>query len=66
MTILGSGSLVTQFSNAGLIDVYQVMIDPVAIGKGKTLFEGLHEYLNLTLVDTRTFKSGTILATYKP
>jgi dihydrofolate reductase len=66
MTILGSGSLVTQFSNAGLIDVYQVMIDPVAIIKGKTLFDGLQDDLNLTLTDARTFTSGTILATYKP
>ena len=66
MTILGSGNLVTELSNAGLIDVYQLMIDPVAIGKGKTLFEGLEADLDLKLVDTRTFNSGTILATYKP
>ncbi|RYY00660.1 MAG: dihydrofolate reductase, partial [Gammaproteobacteria bacterium] len=34
MTILGSGSLASQCADAGLIDEYQLMIDPVAIGEG--------------------------------
>ena len=30
MTILGSGSIVTLFAEHGLIDEYQIMVDPVA------------------------------------
>lgn len=45
MTIPGSGSIVTQFADAGLIDVFQIMIDPVAIGSGTTLFTGLKRKL---------------------
>lgn len=66
MTILGSGSIVTQFADAGLIDEYQIMIDPVAIGKGTTLFSGLKNKLDLKLTETKIFKSGVVLLCYKP
>ena len=65
MTILGSGSLVTQLAQARLIDEYQLMIYPVALGSGISIFNGLRDNLNLKLTDTRVFKSGTILLTYK-
>jgi dihydrofolate reductase len=65
-TILGSGTIVTQFAEAGLIDLYQVMIDPVAIGNGTSLFKGLKKQLDLELLNTRTFSSGVILLEYKP
>jgi dihydrofolate reductase len=64
MTILGSGSIVALFAEAGLIDEFQIMLDPVAIGKGTTLFRNIKRKLDLTLVDTRTFKSGVVLLTY--
>lgn len=66
MTVLGSGSIVTQFADAGLIDEYRIMIDPVAIGNGTTLFNGLKNKLDLKLTDTRTFKSGVVLLCYEP
>lgn len=66
MVILGSGSIVTQFADAGLIDEYQIMIDPVAIGKGSTLFNGLKNKLDLKLTETKIFKSGVVLLCYKP
>ncbi len=65
LTILGSGSIVKQFSEAGLIDTYQIMIDPVALGKGTSLFEGMKNKLDLKLVDTRVFNSGTVLLIYQ-
>ena len=43
MVILGSGSIVSQLSQAGLIDEYQVVVVPVALGKGRTMFEGIKE-----------------------
>jgi dihydrofolate reductase len=66
LTILGSGSIVTQLAAAGLIDVYQFMIDPVALGKGATLFGGLEGKLDLELTGSRVFKSGVVLLNYKP
>ncbi|MDP4254742.1 MAG: dihydrofolate reductase family protein [Bacteroidota bacterium] len=66
ITILGSGSLITQLADLGLIDSYQFMLDPIAIGKGTPIFHGLKRPIHLTLVGTRVFRSGTIVLTYKP
>ena len=66
MTILGSGSIVALFSDHGLIDSYQIMIDPVALTGGKTIFNGITKDLHLRHVETRTFKSGVVLLTYRP
>jgi dihydrofolate reductase len=65
LTILGSGSIVNQFAEAGLIDTYQLLLDPIAIGKGTPLFHDIKQHLNLSLVDTRVFKSGSVLLTYE-
>ncbi len=65
ITILGSGKLTTQLAEAGLIDTYQIMIDPVAIGEGSSIFKGLQRQLNLKLTDTNSFKTGTVLLSYE-
>uniref|UniRef100_UPI001062953D dihydrofolate reductase family protein n=1 Tax=Dinghuibacter silviterrae TaxID=1539049 RepID=UPI001062953D len=36
LTVPGSGQIVTQLAQAGLVDEYQFMINPVAIGAGST------------------------------
>ncbi len=66
MTILGSGSIVTQFAEHGLIDEYQIMVDPIAIGGGTTLFSGLNRQLELQLTATRKFENGAMLLVYVP
>ena len=65
ITILGSGSIVAQLTDAKLIDTYQFLIDPLAIGNGVGLFNQIKEKLNLHLVDCKIFKlSGQVLLTY--
>lgn len=66
MTVLGSGSIVTQLADARLIDVFQFMIDPVVLGEGTSEFRGLSRTLNLKLVNSKTFRSGVVLLTYEP
>ena len=66
LTILGSGSILTLFTEHGLIDEYQVMIYPTAIGQGTPLLNGIKHNLELKLIKTRTFKSGTVLLSYQP
>jgi dihydrofolate reductase len=66
MCVLGSGSIITQLADAGLIDQYQFMVDPVALGDGTPTFKGLSRKLDLRLVATRAFKSGIVLLTYQP
>lgn len=64
MTILGSGSIIAQLSEARLIDEYQFMIDPVAIGSGSPSFQGLTRKLDLKLTGSRVFESGVVLLSY--
>lgn len=66
MTILGSGSIVTQFAEQGLIDEYQFMVDPVVLGDGTPMFQSIKQKLDLKLTNTRTFKSGVVLLCYEP
>jgi len=66
MIILGSGTIVTQLAEAGLIDEFQFMIDPVALSQGTPIFSGIKQNLELRLVDHKVFKSGVLVLTYKP
>jgi len=66
LTILGSGSIVSQLADAGLIDEYQILLNPVALGQGRSMFEGLSKNLILKLISSRTFKNGNVLLTYAP
>jgi dihydrofolate reductase len=66
MIILGSGSIITQFSDLGLIDEYLFMVDPVALGNGTPLFKNMKRKLDLKLKSVRQFKSGVILLIYEP
>jgi dihydrofolate reductase len=66
MAILGSGSIATRLAEHGLIDEYQIMVDPVVIGGGTPLFKGIKKKLDLKLTTTKTFKSGVVLLCYKP
>jgi dihydrofolate reductase len=49
MTILGSGSIVSQLAQVGLIDEYQMVVNPVVLGKGRTMFDGIKGNLTLKL-----------------
>ncbi len=66
LTVLGSGSIVSQLTQEGLIDEYQILLNPVVIGKGKTMFEGIKQKINLRLTKTRIFKNGNVLLHYEP
>ena len=66
MTILGSGSIVTLFAQEGLIDEYQLMVHPLALGDGTPFLKGLKKSLDLKLMATRNFNTGNILLRYQP
>ena len=66
MVIFGSGSIVTQLAQEGLIDEYQMVVNPIVLGKGRTMFEGIKKKLTLKLTKTRTFGNGNILLCYEP
>lgn len=63
---IGGSELALSFIREGLIDEFRFMINPVTIGKGTKIFEGLGKKLNFKLVSSRTFKSGNVLLCYQP
>ena len=66
MAVLGSGSIVSQLAQEGLVDEYQLVVSPVVLGAGRTLFDGLREKLALKLTKTRAFRNGNVLLCYEP
>jgi Dihydrofolate reductase len=66
MVIFGSGSIVSTFTQLGLIDEYRIIVNPVVLGNGNPLFKGIHDKLNLKLLRTKTFSSGNVLLCYQP
>ena len=64
---LGCGAeLFATLAEAGLIDVFRWLVIPKAIGTGKAMFAELTRPLELRLVGTRTFSSGSVLLEYEP
>jgi dihydrofolate reductase len=66
MAILGSGSIVAQLAPHGLIDEYQVVVNPIVLGKGRTMFEGIGKNLNFKLAKSRAFANGNVFLSYEP
>jgi dihydrofolate reductase len=66
LLIFGSGSIVSQLAQAGLIDAYQIVVNPIVLGKGRTMFDGIKDKLTLKLTKTRTFGNGNVLLCYEP
>jgi len=64
ITIFGSGTIVQQLANEGLIDEYLLTVTPVVLGEGKPLFKDVHQF-SLDLVEERKFKSGNTILHYK-
>ena len=63
ITVLGSGSVAAQLGEVGLVDQYQFVIIPIALGRGRTVFSKAG---GLRLVEHRVFRCGNVVLTYAP
>jgi dihydrofolate reductase len=66
LAIFGSQNLTANLMHMGLLDELRLMIHPVALGQGKSLFHTMDGRVKLKLLQTRTFSSGNVLLTYQP
>ena len=64
MIIFGSGTIISQLANAGLIDEYMLIVTPIVLGAGKQMFSGVKKF-SLEANKARLFKSGNVLLRYK-
>jgi len=66
LLVLGSANLGTYLIEHKIIDEFRIMVNPVVLGVGTILFEGIKDQLKLKLLNTRTFRSGNVLHNYAP
>ena len=64
LLIMGSGTIVAQLAEAGLVDEYQIVVHPLVLGAGRTMFDGVRKRLDLTLRKSRAFSNGNIVLWY--
>jgi dihydrofolate reductase len=62
----GGPSLARIFINSGLVDEYQLVVQPVAIGEGNSLFRGIKDTLRMDFYWSHPFTSGAVALCYRP
>jgi dihydrofolate reductase len=63
---VGSPSLIVALTQLDLIDEYQLCVQPIILGNGLPLFKNITDRINLKLVKTKIFGSGSITLYYEP
>jgi len=64
--VYGGTGFVSSLINGDLIDEYHFFINPVAIGKGLTIFGALDDKRDLKLVESKAFDCGVVVMRYQP
>ena len=65
IVIPGSSTLTAGLLQTGLLDELRIMVNPVILGQGRSLFAGAGR-TSLKLLKTRQFTSGNVLLYYQP
>jgi dihydrofolate reductase len=66
MIIFGSGSIVSQLTEHGLIDEYRFVVNPILLGNGRELVSGVSKSLKLKLLEQKVYRSGNVMLRYAP
>jgi dihydrofolate reductase len=64
--LVGGVKLPQALAELGLIDEYELIVQPRLAGHGPTLFAGLSKRVDLRLVGRREFASGAVAMRYEP
>lgn len=63
--VYGGTSFVAGLIKEGLIDEFHFFVNPVALGKGESVFSSLEKFQNFTLKKSIVHKSGIVLLNYE-
>jgi dihydrofolate reductase len=66
IAIMGSPTLTHRLIQMGLVDELRILVNPIALGDGHSLFRTARDRLRVELRQIRTFSSGNVLLTYRP
>ena len=64
--LVGSPSLIVALTQLGLIDEYQLGVQPTVLGSGLPLFKNIKDRIDLKLLKTKTFGCGAVTLYYEP
>lgn len=64
--LVGSPSLIVELTQLGLIDEYQLSVQPTIVGSGLALFKNITDRVDLKLLKTKTFGCGAVTLYYEP
>ncbi|HZV68609.1 MAG TPA: dihydrofolate reductase family protein [Saprospiraceae bacterium] len=64
--LAGSPSLIVALTQLGLIDEYQLAVQPTILGSGLSLFKNIRHRIDLKLLKTKTFGCGVVAFYYEP
>jgi dihydrofolate reductase len=64
MIVFGSGSIVSQLTQHGLIDEYQFVVCPILLGSGQPLLSGVSKNSRLDLLEAKQYQSGDVMLRY--
>lgn len=64
--VFGSSKLTVSLLEQGLVDELRVMVNPVLLGGGVSLFTGIEQRIPLALLRTTVFPSGNVFLVYRP
>jgi dihydrofolate reductase len=66
LQVWGSASLARQLIENDLVDEYQLMVEPVLLGGGKTIFPSDGRARRVELVSVTQAKTGVLICAYRP
>ena len=64
--LVGSPSLIVALANLGLIDQFQLILQPIILGSGLPLFKNITNRIDLKLLNTKAFDCGVVTLYYEP
>jgi len=66
LIVYGGSSFVSALIKEGLIDEFNLFVNPVALGSGEGIFNELAAYKGLKLIDSKVYNCGIVLLQYRP
>lgn len=64
--VFGSGQIVSQLTEHGLVDEYRFVVSPVLLGSGRPLISGLAKTRRLDLQEAKAYPEGNVMLRYAP
>jgi dihydrofolate reductase len=62
--LVGSPSMIVAMTQLGLVDEYQLGIQPMILGSGLPLFKHISDRVDLKLLRTKAFRCGVVVHSY--